>query len=134
MRGCSRAGPPRYRPTAPRSPERRRSLAPHVEFTPSIWASSTRVGDDVEIRIRDNGSGIPPEIVDQVFNPFFTTKPAGVGTGLGLSIVHGIIVEEHKGDIRVETKSGEFTEVVITLPYITEEPTVQGLMDDDDDE
>lgn len=114
--------------------ERRRSLAPHVEFTPSIWASSTRVGDDVEIRIRDNGSGIPPEIVDQVFNPFFTTKPAGVGTGLGLSIVHGIIVEEHKGDIRVETKSGEFTEVVITLPYITEEPTVQGLMDDDDDE
>lgn len=114
--------------------ERRRGLPAHSDFIPSIWASSQKVGDLVEVRIRDNGAGIPREIVDQIFNPFFTTKPAGVGTGLGLSIVHGIVVEEHKGDIRVESKPGEFTEFIITLPYATEDPALQELLDADDDE
>jgi two-component system, NtrC family, sensor kinase len=75
-----------------------------------------RLGDRVEIRIRDNGTGIPPEVRDKMFNPFFTTKPAGEGTGLGLSITHDIIVKQHAGSIEVDTQPGEFTEVRIILP------------------
>ena len=70
----------------------------------------------MEIRIRDNGIGISPEIKEKMFNPFFTTKPAGEGTGLGLSITHDIIVKQHSGTIEVDTKPGEFTEVRIILP------------------
>ena len=70
----------------------------------------------MEIRIRDNGIGIPPEVKDKIFNPFFTTKPAGEGTGLGLSISHDIIVKQHGGSIEVDTKPGEFTEVRVVLP------------------
>jgi len=70
----------------------------------------------VEIKIRDNGIGIPPEVKEQMFNPFFTTKPAGEGTGLGLSISHDIIVKQHGGSIEFETQPGEFTEVRIILP------------------
>jgi two-component system NtrC family sensor kinase len=70
----------------------------------------------VEVRIRDNGTGIPPEVKEQMFNPFFTTKPAGEGTGLGLSISHDIIVKQHGGSIEVDTRPGEFTEIKITLP------------------
>jgi two-component system, NtrC family, sensor kinase len=70
----------------------------------------------VEIRIRDNGIGIPPEVQEKMFNPFFTTKPAGEGTGLGLSISHDIIVKQHSGIIEVDTQPGEFTEFRIVLP------------------
>ena len=70
----------------------------------------------MEIRIRDNGIGIPSEVKDKIFNPFFTTKPAGEGTGLGLSISHDIIVKQHGGSIEVDTKPGEFTEVRVVLP------------------
>jgi two-component system NtrC family sensor kinase len=70
----------------------------------------------VEIKIRDNGTGIPPEVKEQMFNPFFTTKPAGEGTGLGLSISHDIIVKQHGGTIEVDTRPGEFTEIRIILP------------------
>jgi two-component system, NtrC family, sensor kinase len=70
----------------------------------------------VEIRIRDNGTGIPPEVKEKMFNPFFTTKPAGEGTGLGLSITHDIIVKQHSGSMEVESQPGEFTEVRIVLP------------------
>jgi two-component system NtrC family sensor kinase len=70
----------------------------------------------VEIRIRDNGTGIPLEVKEQMFNPFFTTKPAGEGTGLGLSISHDIIVKQHGGAIEVDTQPGEFTEFKIILP------------------
>jgi two-component system, NtrC family, sensor kinase len=70
----------------------------------------------VEIRIRDNGTGIPPEVKEKMFNPFFTTRPAGEGTGLGLSISHDIIVKQHGGTIEVDTQPGEFTEFRITLP------------------
>ena len=70
----------------------------------------------MEIRIRDNGTGIPPDVRDKMFNPFFTTKPAGEGTGLGLSMSHDIIVKQHGGSIEVETEPGQFTEFIIVLP------------------
>ena len=70
----------------------------------------------MEITVRDNGSGIPPEVREKMFNPFFTTKPAGEGTGLGLSISYDIIVKQHAGSIEVETQPGEFTEFKIILP------------------
>jgi two-component system, NtrC family, sensor kinase len=70
----------------------------------------------VEISIRDNGTGIPPAVKDKMFNPFFTTKPAGEGTGLGLSISHDIVVKQHGGAIEVDSQPGEFTEIRIILP------------------
>jgi two-component system NtrC family sensor kinase len=86
------------------------------DYEPMVAASTWGLGDRVEIRIRDNGTGIPPEVKEQMFNPFFTTKPAGEGTGLGLSISHDIIVKQHGGSIEVDTRPGEFTEIKITLP------------------
>jgi two-component system, NtrC family, sensor kinase len=85
-------------------------------YRPTLSASTKDLGDRVEIKIRDNGTGIPPEIKEKMFNPFFTTKPAGEGTGLGLSISHDIIVKQHGGSIEVDTKPGEFTEIRIVLP------------------
>lgn len=72
--------------------------------------------DHVEVHIRDNGTGIPKDVRDRIFDPFFTTKPAGEGTGLGLSISHEIVVQEHQGEMRVESQDGEFTEFTISLP------------------
>jgi signal transduction histidine kinase len=74
------------------------------------------LGDQIEIRIRDNGHGIPTAVRSKLFMPFFTTKPAGQGVGLGLSITYDIIVQEHSGEIKVETEEGEFTEFVVKLP------------------
>ena len=85
-------------------------------FDPELRAATRDLGDRVEIRIRDNGTGIPPEVRDKMFNPFFTTKPAGEGTGLGLSMSHDIIVKQHGGTIDVETSPGQFTEFRIVLP------------------
>jgi GAF domain-containing protein len=85
-------------------------------FEPTITAATKSLGDRVEIKIRDNGIGIPLEVRDKMFNPFFTTKPAGEGTGLGLSISHDIIVKQHGGSIEVDTQPGEFTEFRIVLP------------------
>jgi two-component system, NtrC family, sensor kinase len=85
-------------------------------FEPMLSATTTNLGDKVEIRIRDNGTGIPEEVKEKVFNPFFTTKPSGEGTGLGLSMSHDIIVKQHGGSIDLETKSGLFTEFKIVLP------------------
>jgi len=85
-------------------------------FEPTIAAATKSLGDRVEIRIRDNGIGIPPEVREKMFNPFFTTKPAGEGTGLGLSISHDIIVKQHAGSIEVDTEPGAFTEFRIILP------------------
>jgi signal transduction histidine kinase len=84
-------------------------------YEPTLTASTKNLGDRVEIAIRDNGNGIPPEVKEKMFNPFFTTKPAGEGTGLGLSITHDIIVKQHAGSIEVDTQPGEFTEVRIIL-------------------
>ena len=92
-------------------------LAADVRKGRSLLAASTKsLGDRVAITIRDNGPGIPPEVREKMFNPFFTTKPAGEGTGLGLSITHDIIVKQHSGSIEVDTQPGEFTEVRIVLP------------------
>ena len=85
-------------------------------FVPAVLAITRDLGCSVEIRIRDNGTGIPPEVREKIFNPFFTTKPTGEGTGLGLSMTHDIIVKQHGGKIDVDTKVGEFTEFIITLP------------------
>jgi two-component system, NtrC family, sensor kinase len=88
-------------------------------YEPTLAASTKNLGDRVEIIIRDNGTGIPPEVKEKMFNPFFTTKPPGEGTGLGLSICHDIIVKQHSGSIEVDSQPGEFTEVRIVLPRAT---------------
>jgi GAF domain-containing protein/HAMP domain-containing protein len=85
-------------------------------FEPTLSASTRSFGNKVEIRIRDNGTGIPKEVKEKMFNPFFTTKPAGEGTGLGLSMSHDIVVKQHGGKIDVDTEPGVFTEFIITLP------------------
>lgn len=90
-------------------------------FAPTVGVRTTNLGDRVEIRIRDNGGGIPQSIRDKIFNPFFTTKPPGKGTGLGLSISYDI-VRQHRGEIRVETEEGQYTEFIIVLPK-TARPT-----------
>jgi GAF domain-containing protein len=95
---------------------KRKQPADGDSHEPTIVAATRNLGDRVEIRIRDNGTGIPPEVKEKMFNPFFTTKPTGEGTGLGLSISHDIIVKQHRGTIEVDTKSGEFTEFRIILP------------------
>jgi signal transduction histidine kinase len=74
------------------------------------------LGEAVEIRVRDNGTGIPPEIRSKLFQPFFTTKPTGEGTGLGLSISWDIVTQQHGGTIAVDSHLGEFTEFTIRLP------------------
>jgi signal transduction histidine kinase len=95
--------------------------APHDggTYKPTLTASTKSLGDRVEIKIRDNGTGIEPDVKEKMFNPFFTTKPAGEGTVLGLSISHDIIVRQHGGSIEVDTQPGEFTEVRIILPRIS---------------
>jgi signal transduction histidine kinase len=85
-------------------------------FSPKLSVFSRELKDKIEIRIRDNGNGIPAEIREKIFNPFFTTKPTGQGTGLGLSISYDIIVQQHRGEINVETEEGKFTEFVVRLP------------------
>jgi len=83
----------------------------------AVISVTTRTkGSSVEIRIRDNGNGVPSAIRDKIFQPFFTTKPAGQGTGLGLSLTHGIIVQGHHGDLRLETEEGKYAEFIIQLP------------------
>jgi signal transduction histidine kinase len=85
-------------------------------FEPTLSAATKSLGSRVEIRIRDNGIGIPKDVKEKMFNPFFTTKPAGEGTGLGLSMSHDIVVKQHGGKIDVKTEPGVFTEFIITLP------------------
>jgi two-component system NtrC family sensor kinase len=102
---------------------KRKAQAGNDGFEPALAASTRGLGDQVEIRIRDNGTGIPPEVKEKMFNPFYTTKPAGEGTGLGLSISHDIIVKQHGGSIEVDTKPGEFTEIRIILPRAAMLPT-----------
>jgi signal transduction histidine kinase len=94
----------------------KRQEAGEEGFEPALSATTKNLGDRVEIRIRDNGTGIPFEVKEKMFNPFFTTKPAGEGTGLGLSMSHDIVVKQHGGKIDVETEPGRFTEFIITLP------------------
>jgi two-component system, NtrC family, sensor kinase len=95
---------------------RRKDEADDDTFEPVLSATTRDLGETVEIRIRDNGTGISPEVRAKMFNPFFTTKPTGEGTGLGLSITHDIIVKQHGGSIDVDTEPGAFAEFIITLP------------------
>lgn len=95
---------------------KRSAAANGAGYEPTLSATTISLGDRVEIRIRDNGTGIPPEVKEKMFNPFFTTKPAGEGTGLGLSLSHDIVVKQHAGTIDVISQPGEFTEFRIVLP------------------
>ncbi len=85
-------------------------------YFPELTVTTKNGTDHIEIRIRDNGKGIPPEVLDKVFNPFFTTKPPGQGTGLGLSLSYDIVVQEHRGSLVVDSVEGEFAEFIITIP------------------
>jgi signal transduction histidine kinase len=94
----------------------RRQAGAGAGYEPVVTATTRDRGDAIEIRIRDNGTGIPDDVKAKMFNPFFTTKPAGEGTGLGLSMSHDIVVKQHGGTIDVATESGAFTEFTIVLP------------------
>ncbi len=85
-------------------------------YKPSVSVSTKKNGNTVEIKIRDNGTGIPQKVIDKIYQPFFTTKPPGEGTGLGLSLSYDIITKIHSGELKVETKEGEFAEFIILLP------------------
>src|SRR6266481_1940353 len=95
---------------------KRRKEGSDPRFQPTLKLTTRDIGDAVEIRVRDNGTGIAPEIKDKLFQPFFTTKPTGEGTGLGLSISYDIVTQEHGGTITVDSWVGEFTEFTIRLP------------------
>ena len=112
--------------------EKRRSGVKTLEgeyYAPTLWIATRRKEEGIEIRIKDNGSGIPPDVIEKIFNPFFTTKPTDRGTGLGLAMSSDII-RQHGGTIRVESEPGEFTEMIIDLPK-EPPPIVEG---DDEDE
>ena len=85
-------------------------------FRPTLMVTTRDLGDAVEVRVRDNGTGITPEIRDRLFQPFFTTKPTGEGTGLGLSISYDIVTQQHGGTITVDSEVDDFTEFTIRLP------------------
>lgn len=94
----------------------RQLLSSKTDYSPAVRVSTRNLGEEVEVRIRDNGTGIAAPVRDKIFNPFFTTKPAGEGTGLGLSLSYETFVQQHAGRIKVDTQVGEFTEFVITVP------------------
>jgi signal transduction histidine kinase len=85
-------------------------------YRPTVKVSTCNLGETVEVRVRDNGTGIPADAVERIFEPFFTTKPTGEGTGLGLSLSYETVVQQHHGRLEVDTREGEFTEFIITLP------------------
>ena len=103
------------------------------DYSPTLWLSTRYDDDRVHIRIRDNGTGMPPEVIEKMFNPFFTTKPTDKGTGLGLSICNDI-VRRHGGEILVESEPGEFTEMTIDLPLHPPEPVADEPEDEGDQE
>ena len=113
--------------------EKRRELVESgngASYMPTVWLATKRDDGQIQIHIKDNGKGIPPDIVDKIFNPFFTTKPTDQGTGLGLSICNDI-VRQHGGAIAVNTEPGEFTEMAITLPLEAPPDTPAPQADDD---
>ena len=91
------------------------SLTQNAEYKPTVVVTTKKINNAVEIKIFDNGNGIPQNIVDKIFQPFFTTKPTGEGTGLGLSLSYDI-VKAHGGELKVETKQGEGSEFIVQLP------------------
>jgi signal transduction histidine kinase len=95
------------------------------QFRPTLKVSTRDLGDAVEVHVRDNGVGIPAEIKDKLFQPFFTTKPTGEGTGLGLSISYDIVTQQHRGTITVDSEVGEFTEFTVRLPRTQQTPMAE---------
>jgi signal transduction histidine kinase len=93
-----------------------RAQANGEAYMPEVTLCTHRTADGVEIRIADNGTGIPPSVRSRIFEPFFTTKPTGQGTGLGLSLSYDIITQVHKGTMRFETAEGAGTTFILTLP------------------
>ena len=87
-------------------------------YHPTVSVQTKKLKDKIEIIVKDNGNGIPQNIIDKIFQPFFTTKPTGQGTGLGLSLAYDIITKEHSGTIKVESKEGEGTVFTISLPVV----------------
>jgi two-component system NtrC family sensor kinase len=96
--------------------DKRGKEANEKTFRPTLKVTTRDLGANVEIRVRDNGAGIPPEVKEKLFQPFFTTKPTGEGTGLGLSISYDIVAQQHGGTITVDSREGEFTEFTVRLP------------------
>jgi signal transduction histidine kinase len=96
----------------------KRRLAREAGFRPTLTVSTRDLGETVEVKVRDNGIGIPPDVRDKLFQPFFTTKPTGEGTGLGLSISYDIVTQQHGGTIGVESEVGNFTEFTVRLPRV----------------
>ena len=115
--------------------ERRRKMAEagigYEGYSPTVWVATHGMEDEVEIRIRDNGPGIPQDIIEKIFNPFFTTKPTNQGTGLGLAITSDII-RQHGGTIVVESEPDNFTEMTIVIPRAAPAEVVQDTEDTED--
>ena len=105
---------------------RQRQLTGEPGYQPTVSVSTQRVNGQVEIRVRDNGTGMSAEVQAKIFQPFFTTKPAGEGTGLGLSLAYDIVVQGHEGTLTVESQPGEFTEFTLLLPDSAEQPAAAG--------
>ena len=95
---------------------RKRTVGGDATYRPTLKVTTREFGKSVEIRVRDNGVGVPPENRDKLFQPFFTTKPTGEGTGLGLSISYDIVTQQHGGTIEVESEPGALTEFTVRLP------------------
>ncbi len=98
---------------------RQRQLAAAPGYAPTVRVSTARAGDEVVVRVRDNGTGIPEEVQQKIFQPFFTTKPSGEGTGLGLSLSYDIVVQGHGGTLEVDSEEGNYTEFIMRLPFRT---------------
>ena len=99
--------------------EKKKSLlAPKggITYEPTVTIATKKENNKITINVTDNGNGMPQEVIDKAFQPFFTTKPTGKGTGLGLSMSYDIITKGHNGELKVETKEGEQTKFIITLP------------------
>ncbi|HLG38483.1 MAG TPA: ATP-binding protein, partial [Chitinophagaceae bacterium] len=89
-----------------------------ADYEPNVSVSTKKENGNIEVKVRDNGTGIPQKVLDKIFQPFFTTKPTGQGTGLGLSLSYDII-KAHGGELKVETKEGEGSEFIIEIPIKT---------------
>jgi two-component system NtrC family sensor kinase len=105
---------------------KRRSEGRDPQFKPRLKVTTRDLGAEVEIRVRDNGTGISSEARGKLFQPFFTTKPTGEGTGLGLSISYDIVTQQHGGTIAVDSRVGEFTEFTVQLPRFRQAATAGG--------
>jgi signal transduction histidine kinase len=105
--------------------DKRRRDGANAAFRPLLKVATRELGSEIEIRVRDNGIGISPELRDRLFQPFFTTKPTGEGTGLGLSISYEIVTQQHGGTIEVDSTFGEFTEFSVRLPRVRQPTTAE---------